>query len=305
MSHGDRKPRGPSDWTLDEWAAKLDEVYGYRNRKKRSPSALWMRAVEDGSQVGEAIREGNYWSALRKLTHAFIWICGYANVVFGSQATVAWFLGSRDFSSISDAVWLKYPDICGRCEKSMCVCVVTPVSAGDKDTRLQRLLSRSRENKEDKKTTLREWARMFERIFELPYHYRSLTDLGFHYLEELGEVCEETRRLEELGLTKEAPLLMQLHLVEEIADSVSWTFTLFHKIFREVKQIDALASELAELSSHQGHDQFASYVNIETVLWHECGAPDGESLVCYTCKQPVCRGRCEPPRGGPQGELPM
>ena len=105
-----------------DWQAEFSEVYRHLN-VKRSEQTMWLKVVEDASQVGEAIRKRNLLRALDRLTHTCCWVVSFVDkiLVEAKNGNKKIFL-FKPITSIDDMLWYKYPAVCYRCLEPICTC---------------------------------------------------------------------------------------------------------------------------------------------------------------------------------------
>lgn len=189
-------------WSLDNWVGMFNQIYGKHNLKL-SDEQIWLRMVEEVAGLAEALRKqhitprndekGRLQGALANIPDAFAWLSAF----------------SFRYGSLEDMTWHKFPGVCPYCfvEKN-CVCISQkPSIAGDEG---ERRLEEYRKAKQNHPITLYGWQEMFDRIYGSANRIQSVEQVGFHLMEEVGEVAKSIR-LEDI-----------LKLKNELADVLAW-----------------------------------------------------------------------------------
>lgn len=217
--------------SLDECATRFHE----ENRdfaKSMESTDAWLRYVENATtQVAEFVRRDMHDMTLRALGKAFGLLCCFVEEYrqIKSKEKI------RFERPLSQIVWNKYPALCYACcfkytgqqiikrEHLECICLGAP-SATEKEKDLARdNRTFAARNKKNVPKTVDEWGLLIKEIYGGTHKEMSLTAICLHFLEEVGEVAEAKREVEEGKATME-------ELEEEIADVFSWIFGLINKI---------------------------------------------------------------------------
>jgi len=271
--------------TLDDWMNEFWLVYQHRDRN-RSPVEMWAMAAEDASKVGEGIREGSPKKALDGLAHAFCWVCSFAARLFYDEkiAPVLQIGGIRGISTLSDIVWFKYPGRCLRCLRPGCICPVLP-QAPERNQEWEDMVGLWRKGGRPPQA-ISEWESHFSSIYDTAHFTRSLEELGFHYLEEFGEVFSATRKLLAVNpdrIDDEVLRKMQENLIEEIADVISWSFSMARKLGSQAEEIEKAAGTTFGIA-----DNF----KLTFLLWGAFKRKDADEVGCPVCSERVCSASC-------------
>ena len=148
------------------------------------------------------------------------------------------------------------------------------------------------------------WETMFKRIFGLNAEKSTLDAVAFHLGEEVGEVAEcvtllytyDTRReppdphnsLVNGAPTPEALNHRIVELSEEIADALSWTFSLMFKIKEPFIAVNNYTSVISRKVSDI--DSVIDHLNVTDLFWDrygDIGSPSGR-LHCPACREHTC-----------------
>jgi NTP pyrophosphatase (non-canonical NTP hydrolase) len=236
-------------------------------------------AVEDATTVGEGIREGNYEKIFDALAKTVCWTLS-ATDCFRERGLFDG-LKVHDFryriSSIEEMLWYKYPGICSSCCEAQCLCLVRDSKHPDRDA----LLSKARLN-ELRPFTHEDWIVMFDRIYRRPHAQRTLAEIGFHFLEECGEVLRVLRYLSDPSMDSLLVQRLTVNLAEEIADVVSWAYSIILKI----RSLPAIPLKFMESGVHFESQK----LTLSSVLWGIYGTPEG--IRCPICHENPCSDGC-------------
>jgi NTP pyrophosphatase (non-canonical NTP hydrolase) len=273
--------------SIDEWANEFWEVYG-PNDIKRSLADVWLMAVEDSSRVGEALRRQEYETGLRSLCHSFVWVLSFCNKLAKDPDIPPQFR-SPAFRTVSDIVWEFYPQSCKTCTERACYCFTRreKLSAEEREKRLAKA-----RQEEVRPFALDDWMGMLGHIYDMPNSTKSLEEVGFHYLEEIGEVARATRRLDEYppptGRRIDAELrARQRNLVEEIADSISWTSAVLRRMANIAANFGFLFRRPARRTAGS-HSGLEGRLRLPTLLWTEYKGEELGHIACATCARRPC-----------------
>lgn len=185
--------------SLSEWQRMFDEIYGAANRQLE-PEVIWMKVVEELGEVATDLRKENYSALEKDLPDVFAWLCAFAE---------------RMSRNVEDTVWAKYPGVCPYCLKpEFCVCI-GGTSRAFSAARIRQQVANGR-----RPVTLGEWENMFNTIYGNVNTIVMTPAVGFHLLEEVGEVAKALASPSHAGLD------------EGIADVFAWTIALSMKIDR-------------------------------------------------------------------------
>lgn len=256
-----------SDWGKDFW-----EIYEIHD-KKRSLADIWLIVNEEAASTCEGIREGNYEALLKSLAHTFCWILSFVNKILYDENVDNRFKDKINFGQIENIIIYKYPSHCLSCWHRQCMCPVL----SNKVKLNQETVSKQRERLTNKclNWSLDEWQEMFDNIYSAAHKNLSISEIGFHFAEEVGEVSTEIRMMQECPEEEVGKYRIQLY--EEIADTLSWCFSL---LCRVKVQLD----RSIEISKYFGEKREATSVTMSRLLWNEYRSPNRECIVCHKCK---------------------
>jgi NTP pyrophosphatase (non-canonical NTP hydrolase) len=154
----------------------FDEIYSEKNKSK-TIEELFLHVVEEAGELAEALRKDTLDEITKNLPDLFAWLCEFVSKI-GSQ--------------LEDVVWNKFPNVCPYCLKEEnCICIAHMKYLSEKEREVQ--LSELRKKKEKMPITLEEWFEMFRRIYGNVNKVMHFSDIGFHFMEEVGEVARGTK----------------------------------------------------------------------------------------------------------------
>jgi hypothetical protein len=207
---------------ITEWMEVFSDIYSEQD-STRQPEQIWIAVMHYSSSIGESIRRVAFESLLSAAAHTFCWLCSFVNRcktlkddIFSIHETVC------------GIVSLKYPGVCGHCKQKPCQC--DPVKMDkerDKAAEYRDLFDRrSRILASFQGYSIDDARKMFDEIYSGRTHLQTLENIGFHFLEEIGEAAFSIRNLSQLRKITDAGItgidldfLRQLSTVEGIVEN--------------------------------------------------------------------------------------
>jgi hypothetical protein len=180
--------------SITDWMRIFKELYSIAD-SKRTPEQMWIAVMAHTSSIGESIRKVAFESLLKSAAHTFCWLCSFVNKCNALQ---------DDIFSITDSlcgiVSLKYPGVCGHCTERPCKCdPVKMDKLADKSAmynelfRLRKSVLASFEG-----YSIDQSKEVFYEVYGGRLHIQTLENVGFHFLEEIGEAAVCVRQLSQL-----------------------------------------------------------------------------------------------------------
>lgn len=312
-----------ADCSLTVWQEHFNLIYGKKN-ESLSSEELWARVYENASKVAENLRRYRYAAAFQSLAHVTCWVLGFAN---------------RTRKKLEDVVWRKYPYVCPYCRTLENDEAVRACSCGTKRTQLEEAETHVKATmiqdhvikhfaevfKEKKPSKIDGWVQMYARLYGNTTYSMPVEHIGFHLMEEIGEVIRVLRRRKEFdrrvekGLEKGTDVSMakqafEYDLDSELADVFSWTCTLAYKIESLAQALKDFQDQLNDLKEGRAHIRIQfpyakptdipfniPQVTFSSVLYWEYGngCPNCNSIPCTeNCFLSECEYRL---RGGKCG----
>lgn len=200
------------NWSLDDWVNMFKTIYGKQN-KGVSDEILLLHLVEEVSELAEDLRKEHIKPRKNKKGEL-------EGVLINVPDSFAWLttLLFKRGTSLQEIVWHKFPNVCPYCfyEKN-CICISQMVYMAQEE-REKTLDTTYRKNREKMPKTLYEWEKMFNRIYGNVNRIQSTPQIGFHLMEEVGEISKELRVKDEAKMN------------DEIADAFAWLIGMILKV---------------------------------------------------------------------------
>ncbi|KAB2893792.1 MAG: hypothetical protein F9K28_07530 [Bacteroidetes bacterium] len=208
MSHTNTMPM-----TIREWQKMFNKIYG-KNNKELTDADAWIQFMEETGEFAKIMRKQNYAGLGDGLADLFAWLCAFAD---------------HRAIDIEDALWRKYPRICPYCEKHMnCVCIAETQHAIYDEGAISHYIA----NIDNRPKTFSEWYAMFKDIYGNMNRVISRESIGFHLIEEVGQVARKIRakKPDEYAL--------------EMADVFAWLIAVTMKFEGQIASLDTLTWEI-------------------------------------------------------------
>ena len=269
---------------MSDWGNSFWEIYKKHDRR-RSLADIWLMVNEEAAQTCNGIRVRNYELISRSLSHTFCWILSFVNKIvkdegLKNEAVRERFRGEKP-PTVEEIVFHKYPNRCLSCGCSKCLCPVLEAKLKLKDEQTQEWRQAA------KPAILNEWEGMFDGIYSLAHRNYSFNEIGFHFAEEVGEVSECIRILQECD--KQDIQECRTKLYDEIADAISWCFSI-------VKRLHEIVQRSNKILKLMGNGTDESEVRLSKLLWNEYKSEDGSCIVCHKCRNRKAPGHPQSPR---------
>lgn len=182
---------------IKEWMSIFQDLYEEAD-SNRTIEQIWMATMAHCSETGEAIRRYDFPDLIGSMAHTFSWICSFINKCNKLAETYPEDLFSYE-GCLSDIVSSKYPNVCGHCSQSKCMCEPKVMDAKkDKSAIYKELYEQHKKTFKHEDLKISDWLDMFDRIYGQQIHVQSFENIGFHFLEEVGECAKAIRSLGEL-----------------------------------------------------------------------------------------------------------
>lgn len=277
-----------TDATLDQWANDFWTICSEKERE-RNLLQTWSMVVEYAASVGEAIREEKFQDALVSLARAFFWIGVFSNKL-NKDSNVARHFRDSNFLSLGAMVWFKYPKICPACLKKECLCPVLErkFSQQEAEEELSQIRGEPQTWQNTMPGKLDAWEDMFREIYHGPYKTKPIEEIGFHFLEEIGEVQCAIRHLATLQDNGGTLNRLKRELFKEIADTVSWTFSLVKKIEWYARNLETLLKGLGAEGRSQFSLELSEKIKLSQILWNVLRQKEGNEIGCPECGKRPC-----------------
>ena len=186
--------RSSEERSIKDWERIFSDLYSEAD-SKRTPEQMWIAVMAHTSSIGESIRLFAFERLMKSAAHTFCWLCSFVNRCKTFEDDV--------FSikeNLCEIVSLKYPGGCAHCGSAPCTCDPEKIDRReDKSAAYKVLLDRrelvlgSFEN-----YSIANCTKMFDKIYGGRIHIQTLENIGFHFLEEIGEAAVSIRKLSQL-----------------------------------------------------------------------------------------------------------
>ena len=311
--------------SINDWQKFFNIIFSKRNKEYDHPS-MWNKVVEHSTQLAEAIRKREFFEASTSISRIFCWVCGFVSsnpdiVENSSLEDIIWFKYPRVCNYCVPEISQQVQRLIDVRGGILCQCGREVGLQSNKKVRAS-LLKQYYKNPRPK--TLDEWGSMFDAIYGDKISLMSLDDICFHLLEEVGEVLVALRKKADfvtnipaerftVGLVKKTfgnsksfetvlnnprstyqDFLKALNqnVREEVADVVSWLFSLIGKLVDlrnnlsnyEVKAYERLLKQDARLALNdqglimQPPKQSSLKLSSILFLWYNNGCTICENL---------------------------
>ena len=230
--------------TLGAWCEALSDVYGKSN-EGRSPEMIWAACAAHASALGEAIRQVEYTEVLKQAAYTFTWMCAFVTCLQDPKTPAVW----RIKDSFAAIVAMKYPGVCGHCIEEKCKCDhYEMASRRDKSVNLTKLHKKWKAFDHETKT-LKKWIDQFMSIYGNNIHLLPLEMIGFHFLEEIGEVSYALRRVAELRNVNNQKIRVPKKFISEDLASVE-------KLVQQATKYKTVLNDDSKLNFHDEGQKF-------------------------------------------------
>ena len=231
---------------------------------------MWLKVIEHSTRIAEAIRKREFFDAVSSISRVFCWICGFVKnnpELLGTENTttpladILWHKYPRTCAYCTPIMTEEIKEVIERRQALPCLCEPNMEKVRNKKATAINL----EEYRElERPNSLDDWSNMFVTIYRQRCSLTSLESICFHFLEEVGEVLTMMQMIANFNtnFTKNMSVadikkntifkeffkdlinkpdakydefvnLMRISLDDEIADVLSWLFSLVEKLFSE------------------------------------------------------------------------
>ena len=293
---------------LDEYVRIVPQIYSAHDRN-RSLWDVWCHTLHHGAGVAERLRKEQPADKLFKEIADFaLWLFTVVQKLSGrpgrhkgsAETPVETLI--RIQNGCSDLVWHRYPGVCHICYArrsragkkgasllAPCDCSPTTPDLRDKDAKrsdLRALWQFSHTCRSRKPSDINAWQAMFAEVFGTNIKRLSPIEIGFHLMEELGEVSDAMVRMysyRKNDFRTGEPNWRQARLEAQIADVFSWLFALSEKL-NELKR----SRHNARLGTEEGDMSAGQRITLSGIIWLRYGSERLGSFRCPSCDKRTC-----------------
>lgn len=166
-------------WNISDFSRMFREIYEEKNKDRSSMEKL--------THVTAAV--GNLAEALRKqhITPRVDDKNREAGILISVADAYGWLNAfAEDYGNLEEMVWYKFPGVCPYClSESNCGCIAQESSL-TKQERMKEVEKLRAEN--ERPSTLNGYQEMLDRVYGNANRAQTLSQVGYHLMEELGEV---------------------------------------------------------------------------------------------------------------------
>jgi len=182
---------------------------------KTTPEQMWIAVMAHSSSIGESIRKFSFESLLNSTSHTFCWLCSFVNKCNTLDDDIFSIKGY-----LPEIVSLKYPMVCGHCQGKPCNCdPVKMERQKDKSAMYKQLLERRKRILASFQSyCIEDSCKEFDDIYGGRIHIQSLENIGYHFMEEIGEAAVCIRQLSQLReITKYSNTKIDVNFIRQLS----------------------------------------------------------------------------------------
>ena len=280
-----------------------------------------LHVLDHASKLGEAIRKEDVSSILKEIAQTTNWLFGLVGRLNDDKAGWEKRLTGPKFSHM---IWNKYPNLCPHCFERIYIskegkteaktiargikrkcrhCLIdypkveTRSSDGNGQSNTGKLKQLSKDALRDyARSTLKEiphslqeMETMFHDIYTSSVALATVESIGFHLLEETGEMGRAVIDIYSKWKDTDLPEKEKLSsLSDEIAEVFAWLCSLTLKVREQAARFDKYDKKLTSPKLPSEDKGLADSVGLEKILWVEFRDEKTEQYRCPYCESPVC-----------------
>lgn len=307
---------------VDEYVDIVKNVWN-EIHQRRTALDYALHVLDHASKLGEAIRRDDADLILREIGETANWLFGFVAKLNDDKA--GWESRLDIQTKMSRMIWDKYPGLCPHCFQRLYVLsdgkkatsdIVSDIkgkckyclsdypkvekrSASQKYAQLklsceEELRKYAQNALEEIPNSLQRMETMFHSIYEPNIALGTLESIGFHILEETGEMGRAvidiyTDKRSDLSIEKK-----QYMLCDEIAEVFAWLCSLTLKVRNGAKTFDKYRNRLVSYTLPlQNKEKLAKYVGLEQILWINYRNGKNKLYECPYCGLHACKCKLE------------
>jgi NTP pyrophosphatase (non-canonical NTP hydrolase) len=278
-----------------------------------------LHVLDHASKLGEAIRRDDADLILGETAETANWLFGLVAKINDNKTT--WESCFNIPIRLSRMIWGKYPNLCPHCfqrtyafnegkitdteienkVKSRCqYCLADyptvenrtadPVKyAQIKHLSEQELRKYAEKTAMNTPKNLKDMENMFHRIYKSNTSIATIESIGFHILEEAGEMGRAIIDIYSKKPSGESLEDKQHDLCDEIAEVFGWLCSLTLKVQDEATVFDKYRNRLVSyVLPGTSKDMLSGYVGLEQILWVKYRDPKTRRYECPYCHSETC-----------------
>jgi NTP pyrophosphatase (non-canonical NTP hydrolase) len=308
--------------SVDEYVNIAKEVWkGIHSR--RTVLDYVLHVLDHASKLGEAIRRDDADLILREIGQTANWLFGLVAKL--NDDKIGWESRLNIQTMFSHMIWSKYPGLCPHCFQRIyvlnegkkvaddlvseikgkckyCLSDYPKVEKRSADPEYKKkiqsceeeLRSYAQKSLEEIPKSLQKMEAMFQSIYEPNIALATPESIGFHILEETGEM---SRAVIDIYTDKSPDIPMerkQYMLCDEIAEVFAWLCSLTLKVRNGAKTFDKYRNRLVSYTLPvQEKEKLAKYVGLEQILWVNYRNKKDQQYECPYCRSHTCKCKLE------------
>jgi NTP pyrophosphatase (non-canonical NTP hydrolase) len=315
--------------SVDDYVDIVKNVWG-EIHPRRTVFDHVLHVLDHASKLGEAIRRENADLILKEMAETANWLFGFVGKL--NDRKTGWESRLNIQTKFSRMIWNKYPRLCPHCFQRVYIssggkkaaqsiagdlkerckyCLADYPKVEERSTAQMRqgkrknnqlkqsskkeLRNYAQEMRDKIPKTLREMEAMFHSIYESNTALATLESIGFHLLEEAGEMGRAVIDIYTDRIS-DVPLKEKVHsLCDEVAEVFSWLCSLTLKVRGQAKTFDKYEDRLVSyvLPSTRAREKLADYVGLEQILWVTYRNEKTKQYQCPYCGSSECGCKLE------------
>lgn len=307
MPKNDLKLKRRGTLSVDSYVRIVRDVWA-DSHAKRTTLDYALHLFDHASKLGEAVRKDELNKIFDELAELTNWLFGFV-AKLGDEKS-GWEAVFNIDTKFSDMIWGKYPGICCHClerkyrftrqmpEKpykpyNKCACLIHyPAVEYRKDR--EEIKEKRREFAKNvrfsKPKSLAGMEKMFREIYEANVSVSTIESIGFHLLEEVGEIGRSLIDLYTIRNSDDQDTasigVTEANLCDEIAETFSWICSLTAKLRELFKPSDDYYKSLIKVEAI-AHN-LAKTIRLEWALWRKYQDPTTGCYRCTYCNKSPC-----------------
>lgn len=307
--------------SVDDYVDIVKNVWtGFHSR--RTVIDYVLHVLDHATKLGEAIRREDADLILRQTAETANWLFGFVAKLQTDKT--GWESRFNIPVKFSHMIWHKYPNICPHCFQRVymidqgqkaanytadlkgkckyCLADYPKVEKRTNELEYEELKKLSdtelrkyaQENLEEIPKTLKKMETMFHRMYEANTALSTLEKIGFHILEETGEM---SRAVIDIYTDKNPDKILpdkQYDLCDEAAEVFAWLCSLTLRVRNQADNFDRYWSRLVTYAlPTPKSEKLSKRVGLEQILWVNYRNKETKRYQCDYCKRPRCKCKLE------------
>lgn len=249
--------------SISNWEAVFSHIYTEVD-SKRTPEQMWTAVMAHTSVVGESVRKVAFHDILTAASSTFCWLASFTNKCSNLENNI--FTINH---SLSQIVSFKYPNVCGLCRRLPCICEPLKMEKiKDKSGQYNELIKLWKLiEKSVDEYTIEQYKDIFRNIFGGRIYVQSLENIGFHFLEEVGEAAVCVRELSQLRNIVNPETGIELEFINEIS-SIPGLVNQYNNLKSKILEINVASNDSEMLKARAVKAKIGLLIEIgDTFSW--------------------------------------